>query len=562
MGLFSKIKKAVTGTVKAVAGDMVSADGILSVVAPQLGVSNALIKGITGGEIDPLKIAKGVGKNLIKGEFKHGEITNAAGEVIDMVSGSVKVTAENFESLKSSLTAENMAKIGKTKEGAALIKSLRQAERDANRNAATSAVVSALDLSQPNVFSQVFTNIAKNLPTSYPLAKSNITLGVGNKTYTELTATTAWTTQTVDECYEWYTDLVRVPLMSTPVSEVTTIVTLINSILAKLDDDNAMIEFLAIFNYAGDEVVLPNIEGGGVLADSCLTHITKELIYKHLCAWIKATYRNSNEFDFYRETISEWIGSEVAIAHPMYIDLLTSAVISIKGHVIARYLLENYCPYIANSANTVAISRYNETKLNPYDLLQFVRNMQLNAQINYANAVKPAWTAALGAVATYHQQSYIILTLVGKLLTDSIIMSKNCLTNAQLTEVNNRLMSADLAYVFELCNSDNAWIHVIADEDAARSIAEAQIAYSGIAVGETTVSISEIESGVDELTLTVNNTTDLDFGILNAYLSRCESYKQDIYDMRDSDEITTSDADRVMNKVTNLAAAINVKLGA
>lgn len=562
MGLFKKVKKAVTGTIKSVSQGMGGADGILSMVAPQLGVSNALIKGITGGSIDPLKIAKGVGKNLIKGEFAHGEILNSSGDVIDMVAGSVKITAENFESLKASLKEENLSKIAKLKDGAAIIKQIRQAERDACRNEAQSSAVSALDLSQPNIFSQVFVNIAKNLPSGYVLAKSSITLGLGNKTYAELTGTGAWITQSVDELHEWFTDLVRVPLMSTPVSEVTVIVTLINSILEKLDDDNAMIEFLAIFNYPGDEVVLPNIEGGGVLADSCLQHITKELLYKYMCSWIKATYRSSNEFDFYRETISEWIGAEVSIAHPMYIDLLTSAVISTKGHVIARYLLENYCPYLANSANTVMIARYNETKLNPYDLLQYVRNLQLNAQINYANAIKQAWTAAVGAVASYHMQTYLILTLVGKLLTDSIIMAKNCLTTAQLNMISTRLLSPEMAYVFELCNSDNAWIHVVSDEDAARDLTEAQLSYSGIAIGEPTVSVSDMESGIDEITLLINNSTELDFTVLNAYLTRCEDYKNDIYDMRESDEITAAEADRIMGKITTLAAAINVKLGA
>lgn len=562
MGLFKKVKKAVTGTIKSVSQGMGGADGILSMVAPQLGASNALIKGITGGAIDPLKIAKGVGKNLIKGEFAHGEILNSSGDVIDMVAGSVKINAENFESLKASLKEENLSKIAKLKDGAAIIKQIRQAERDACRNEAQSSAVSALDLSQPNIFSQVFVNIAKNLPSGYGLAKSSITLGLGNKTNAELTSTSAWTPQSVDELHEWFTDLVRVPLMSTPVSEVTVIVTLINSILEKLDDDNAMIEFLAIFNYPGDEVVLPNIEGGGVLADSCLQHITKELLYKYMCSWIKATYRSSNEFDFYRETISEWIGAEVSIAHPMYIDLLTSAVISTKGHVIARYLLENYCPYLANSANTVMIARYNETKLNPYDLLQYVRNLQLNAQINYTNAIKPAWTAALGAIANYHMQTYLILTLVGKLLTDSIIMAKNCLTTAQLNMISTRLLSPEMAYVFELCNSDNAWIHVISDEDAARDLTEAQLSYSGIAIGDPTVSVSDMESGIDEITLLINNSTELDFTVLNAYLTRCEDYKNDIYDMRESDEITAAEADRIMGKITTLAAAINVKLGA
>lgn len=563
MGFKSFLKKSVKTVAKTAVKQVTSPDGILTAACPQLGAANALVKGVTGGQIDPLKMATSYGKNLIAGQFENGEIKNAAGEVVDMVSGSVKLGVGSYESLKESLKGENLSKLEQLGHKSDAIIASRELEREHNSNKEQAAAVDALDLSQPNQFSKVFYSVAKNLPTSYTFGKPTVSLALGSQTYAAMTATTAWSVQTVDDHHEWLTDLVKVPLMSTPVSSVSTLITLINSILDKLDDDGAMIEFLAIFNYPGPEVVLPNIEGRNPLANACLSRITKELIYKHMNQWISATYRNGDELDFYREIMSEWLGDEISISHPMYVDMISSAVVSLKGHTIARYLLENSCPYLANSGNATMIARYHETKNNPYDLLQYCRNIQLNAQISYATAIKPAYTAALGAVAMYHEYAYLVLTLCVKLLNDSVLFMKSCMTDAQVVAINAKLIiDPESQYLFDLANNDSAWINAIDNESLATAVTQAQLEYSGITVGDHEISIEEVESGIDAAVIAVNSATDPDFGVMASYRNRTREFKDELLDMLTSGDIDQTKYQTVVAKIDNLVATINAKMGA
>lgn len=564
MGLGSHLKKAAKGIAKNAVKQAISPDGILTTVCPQLGVANALVKGVTGGQIDPLAMATGYGKEMIKGQFKGGEITNAAGEVIDIASGAVKMSSGQYGNLKDVLMNDNLSKLSGLANKAATLRNSRAAERaKANANIQQSAAIDELDLSQPNQFSKVFYSIMKNLPTGYNTAKPVLSLSMNTNSLANLTATTAWSQVSLDDFHEWMTDQVKVPLMSTPVSSVSTLVTLINGLLGKLDNDSAMIEFLACFNYAGDEVILPNIEADNPLAHSCLAALTSEQTYKYMNAWINSTYKNNNELDFYREIMSEWLGDEISIAHPMYVDMISSAVISLKGHTIARYLLETCCPYLTNSANTSMIARYNETKLNPYDLLQYCRNIQLNAQINYANSIKPTATAALAAVANYHMYAYLILTLCVKLLSDATMFMKSCMTQAMIDQMSADLIGGvNMQYVFDLCNNDTAWMHVIKAEELASAIVDAQIGYSGITVGEKNDSIEEIEYGIDQITSVVATAEEPDYQTMERYRTRCLEFKGEITDFIDSGEVDTTKANLLYTKIDTLVATINGRMGA
>lgn len=563
MGFMNKLKKSVKSVAKQSLKQVASPEGILATVAPQLGVTNALVKGLTGGQIDPLKIATGFGKDVLKGQFEGSELVNSASEVIDVAAGSVKMGANAYNNLRETLEADNLAKIANLDSKAISIAQARSEERSKMTNNEQSTAINETDLSQPNIFSKVFYAVMKNMPVGYTPAKPLVSLVMNSNTYANLTLPASWGIMEIDDFHEWLTDLVKVPLMSTPVSSVSTLITLINGILAKLDDDTAMIEFLACFNYPGSEVVLPNIEGRSPLANACLSSLTKEMTYKYMNQWVSATYRGADELDFYREVMSEWLGNEISIAHPMYVDMISSAVISLKGHTIARYLLENCCPYMTNSSRTNLHARYNETKLNPYDLLQFCRNIQLNAQISYSNAIKPTATTAQAAIAQYHLYSYLILTLCVKLLSDATIFMKSCMTQTQIDQINNDLIiGTRFQYVYDLSNSENAWISTIGGEELARAISDAQMEYSGLTIGDTDLNVSEVEEGIDAVSATVSSATDLDVAIMGRYRQRATEYKTDIRELLDSNEINETKYNQLLSKIDNMIALINSKMGA
>lgn len=563
MGFGKVLKKTVKSVgkqaLKQVGGDILSPEGILTTVAPQVGVTNALVKGMTGGKIDPLSIATGVGKNLLKGKVRGGEIVDDSGNVLDVVSGGVKVSPENYSALKSELMEVGMESIEKVLDDGQTIKTERQTVR-ASLRSGNAEMVSGVDLAQNNSVSRIFTSVAKSLG-AYKLGVPAAPVTINTRDYASLSGFAAYVDTSVDVYYEGLTDLVRAPLVSSPVSDVSALISLLNAILEKLDNDTAMIEFLACFNYPGSEVIMPNIEGSTVLAASCLKDLTGSVVYKYMSAWVMMAYQNSHELEFYQEIISEWLGTEVAITHPFYIDMLSAAVISLKGGVIAQYLLEYHCPYLCNTANSSFRQRYLETKDNPYDLLQFVRNLQLMAQISYSASILPAYTTAQAGIAFYHQRSYIVLSLVAKVLNDANMFKKSCLSSAQLTEIYNEMfISKNFEYVFELCNDEFAWVTTINNREMGAAIVDAQLSAGGIVCGEREMSITEIEEALDAVYSTATSG-EVDFAVADAYRTRVHSlggeFEND-YARGDIDEMKYRELKLKCSQVIN---ALNAAIG-
>lgn len=562
MGFKSAFKKSIKTVAKTAVSQALAPDGILMATCPQLGVANALVKGVTCGQIDPLSIATNVGKDLIKGQFSGGDMTNAAGELVDVTAGTVKMGVAAFGELKSSLIDDNIAKINNLMQSTDAMVVARANDRASIDKAVDR--ITATDLAQANLVSQVFHSICKSFVNSYDLMKPGGAIASGmplaSFTQTVLQDPNNWVAPpSYDMYYEDLTDLVRLPLTQTPVSDVSTLINLINNILQKLDDDNAMIEFLATFGYGGEEVVLPNIEGKSPLARACLASLTKSLVYKYMSAWVKGTQRQGSELDFYREIMSEWLGAEITTSHPLYVDMLSSAVMSLKGFMIARYLLENKVPYMANISNTFYHMRYNEVKTNPYDCLQFARNMLLIAQINYTRAIQVAYTAAQKGVVGYHQYSYMMLSLITKLLSDATTFSKTCMTVDQLNYIASTLMSDDLKYVFELCNDDFAWIEVVDVNSLAVSIADAQISAGGIAIGSEEMTIDQIEQGIDSIKAAVESAADNDGTVLLAYRNRMHDAKEDIIERYNMGDIDSDRFSLLTQKVDSAIASLNAR---